>query len=57
LESISLARFGSSVVAFPIMWSDITQLCRDAAKELNHKNPMINIDGFSLHDAMSAVEV
>jgi hypothetical protein len=39
------------------MWSDITQLCRDAAKELNHKNPMINIDGFSLHDAMSAVEV
>jgi hypothetical protein len=39
------------------MWSDITQLCRDAAKELNHKNPMINIDDFSLHDAMSAVEV
>ena len=57
LKSLRLAEIRSSVVAVPSMWSDITELCRGAAKELTHKNPMINIDGFSLHDAMSAVEV
>ena len=39
------------------MWSDITELCKSAAQELNNKHPMVNIEGFSLHDAMSAVEV
>ena len=39
------------------MWQDITQLCKDSATELNYQMPMINIDDFSLHDAMSAVEV
>ena len=39
------------------MWSDITELCRNAAAEMTNQNPMINIETFSLHDAMSAVEV
>ena len=39
------------------MWSDITALCRAAAGELSNQHPMINIEDFSLHDAMSAVEV
>ena len=39
------------------MWSEITELCRAAAGELSDQHPMVNIEGFSLHDAMSAVEV
>mmetsp|Transcript_18974 Transcript_18974/g.18300 ORF Transcript_18974/g.18300 Transcript_18974/m.18300 type:complete len:808 (+) Transcript_18974:130-2553(+) len=39
------------------MWSDITALCRDATSELSNESPMINIEGFSLYDAMSAVEL
>jgi hypothetical protein len=39
------------------MWSDITALCRDATSELSNEKPMINIEGFSLYDAMSAVEL
>ena len=40
-----------------MMWSDITDLCTIAAAEMTNQNPMINTATFSLHDAMSAVEV
>lgn len=39
------------------MWSDITELCTNASKELTYQEPMITIDEFSLFEAMSAVEL
>jgi hypothetical protein len=38
-------------------WTEITELCKTAIKELTDACPMVNIPEFSLYDAMSAHEV
>lgn len=40
-----------------VEWVDITNLCQEAASNLNAGIPMISHEQFSLHDSMSAVEL
>jgi hypothetical protein len=42
-----------------IGWEDVTRLSKEASYQLSHDlvKPMLAIDGFSLHESMSAAEV
>lgn len=47
----------SSVAASGGRWTDVTSLFRAAGAEMTNTAPMVHVDGFSLLDSMSAVEV
>lgn len=43
--------------ATPIIWTDITSMVKDAAKQLNAKEPMITSEDYSCFEAMNAIEL